>query len=51
MNYNIGLCSLELKNYLQAHDAFNSAIEVDKRYPEAYYQRGERNKSVCLSGI
>ena len=41
MNYLVGLCSLELRNYLQAHDAFNNAIEIDKKYAVAYYQRGE----------
>ena len=40
VNYNIGICSLELRDYLQAHDAFNNAIDIDKRYAEAYYQRG-----------
>lgn len=40
MNYLVGLCSLELRNYLQAHDAFNNAIEIDKKYAVAYYQRG-----------
>ena len=40
VNYLVGLCSLELRNYLQAHDAFNNAIEIDKKYAIAYYQRG-----------
>ncbi|XP_067933193.1 uncharacterized protein [Watersipora subatra] len=40
VNYLVGLCSLELRNYLQAHDAFNNAIEIDKKYALAYYQRG-----------
>lgn len=40
VNYLVGLCSLELRNYLQAHDAFNNAIEIDKKYAQAYYQRG-----------
>lgn len=40
VNYTVGLCSLELRNFLQAHDAFNNAIDIDKKYAEAYYQRG-----------
>jgi len=41
VSYLHGLCSLELRNYLQAHDSFNNAIEIDKKYAIAYYQRGD----------
>ena len=40
MYYLIGMCQIEERDYLNAHDAFNNAIKVKAKYPEAYYQRG-----------
>ncbi|KAK2188117.1 hypothetical protein NP493_141g04003 [Ridgeia piscesae] len=40
MFYLIGTCHTEMRNYLDAHDAFNSAIRVEPKHAEAYYQRG-----------
>ena len=48
VNYDIGVCSLELRDYLQAHDAFNNAIDIDERYAEAYYQRGTVAIEICV---
>ena len=31
MYYLIGMCQIETREYLNAHDAFNSAIRVDQR--------------------
>ena len=34
MNYLIGMCQVEIRDYLGAHDAFNNAIRVDPKYSE-----------------
>ncbi|XP_070553805.1 uncharacterized protein [Ptychodera flava] len=36
----IGMCQMELCNYLKSFEAFNSAIKIRSDYAEAYYQRG-----------
>nr|XP_006822233.1 PREDICTED: tetratricopeptide repeat protein 6-like [Saccoglossus kowalevskii] len=36
----IGMCQMELVNYVKAFEAFNSAIRINPEYAEAYYQRG-----------
>uniref|UniRef100_A0A8B9TCF7 Tetratricopeptide repeat domain 6 n=1 Tax=Anas platyrhynchos TaxID=8839 RepID=A0A8B9TCF7_ANAPL len=40
MYYLMGLCYMEQTNLLQARDAFNMAIRLHSRYPDAFYQRG-----------
>ncbi|XP_064636762.1 uncharacterized protein LOC135493378 isoform X2 [Lineus longissimus] len=36
----IGMCYSELRNYLSAHDAFNSSLKINPKYADSYYQRG-----------
>ncbi|XP_010084702.1 PREDICTED: tetratricopeptide repeat protein 6-like, partial [Pterocles gutturalis] len=40
MYYLTGLCYMEQKSLLQAHDAFSMAIRLHPSYPDAFYQRG-----------
>ncbi|XP_013415730.1 uncharacterized protein LOC106177489 [Lingula anatina] len=40
VHYLIGMCNMELRGYLEAHEAFNNAIKVDGTNAEAFYQRG-----------
>ncbi|CAH2328416.1 tetratricopeptide repeat 6 isoform X1 [Pelobates cultripes] len=42
--YLLGLCYIEQFKFLQALDAFSSAVKVHSGYCEAYYQRG-----LCLA--
>uniref|UniRef100_A0A8C5QLP0 Tetratricopeptide repeat domain 6 n=1 Tax=Leptobrachium leishanense TaxID=445787 RepID=A0A8C5QLP0_9ANUR len=42
--YRLGLCYMEQYKFLQALDAFTSAVKVHSGYCEAYYQRG-----LCLA--
>ncbi len=34
MYYLIGMCHMEKKDYVGAHDAFNNSIRVDSKYAE-----------------
>ncbi|XP_009885320.1 PREDICTED: tetratricopeptide repeat protein 6 [Charadrius vociferus] len=38
--YLTGLCHMEQKSLLRAHDAFSMAIRLHSSYPDAFYQRG-----------
>ncbi|NXL07253.1 TTC6 protein, partial [Mesembrinibis cayennensis] len=40
MYYLTGLCYMEQKSLLRAHDAFSMAIRLHSSYPDAFYQRG-----------
>ncbi|NXT77803.1 TTC6 protein, partial [Zapornia atra] len=46
MYYLTGLCYMEQKNLLQAHDAFSMAIRLHSSYPDAFYQRGLCNMQL-----
>ncbi|NXI46447.1 TTC6 protein, partial [Galbula dea] len=52
MYYLTGLCYMEQKNLLRAHDAFSMAIRLHSRYPDAFYQRGlcgmELRQAECI---
>ncbi|CAH1776552.1 unnamed protein product [Owenia fusiformis] len=40
VNYLKGVSQMEMRQYNEAHDAFNMALKIDDKYAEAYYQRG-----------
>ncbi|KFO84213.1 Tetratricopeptide repeat protein 6, partial [Buceros rhinoceros silvestris] len=52
MYYLTGLCYMEQKSFLQAHDAFSMAVKLHSSYPDAFYQRGrcrmELGQDKCI---
>ncbi|KFQ04504.1 Tetratricopeptide repeat protein 6, partial [Haliaeetus albicilla] len=52
MYYLTGLCYMEQKSLLRAHDAFSMAIRLHSSYPDAFYQRGlcrmQLRQATCI---
>lgn len=45
----VGMCNIELRNYVAAMDSFTTAIKLDSNYAEAFYQRGIARMKMRLS--